>query len=474
MATTLTGSIPGSSPDMAAEFAHEIPAGEADGHDYAIASPDQAWPSKPAAWYALGVIIFATFLNFFDSATFGLLIEQIKAEFHLTNTAIGLLQGPVNVVFYMVVMLPLSRMADIFPRKYVLAIGALLIAVLNATGGFTSTFMALAFTRMLVGAGGGAHAPGSYSMLADFFPPEKRRWPFALLQLGFIGGGTIGFLIAGRLLSVAMGMHEMHLGGISLHGWKYVLMMLALPGVLAFVLLLFVQEPPRRGVIAAGKPLPVKTVLAEIWRRRAVYGPLFLGLGFSAAHAMALPAWITPFFKRTYGWTEIEIASRAPLLMLGGQLVGLFLGPVLIKALAKHYRDANVRAVVICMAVAAPLGIIGPMMPSPWLALLCFACSGALGIASAVPQNLVMQEITPNQMRGQVTGLYLMMFTAVGAMGPFLIGFLTDHVFGHDGDVWKSMVLLGVVLSPTATYIMSRAIKPYADTLKLLDSGGQV
>jgi hypothetical protein len=230
-------------------------------------------------------------------------------------------------------------------------------------------------------------------------------------------------VIAGKLLALAMSLPETPFMGTTLHGWKYVLMMLALPGVLACALLLMVPEPPRRGVIEGGKPLPIRAVMSEIWRRRAVYGPLFLGLGFSAAHAMAAPAWMVPFYKRTYGWTEMEIASRAPMFMLAGQIAGLLLGPMLIKLLARRYRDANVRAVTICFSLAAPLAIIGPMMPSPWLALTCSMLSGMLGIASAVPQNLVIQEITPNQMRGQVTGLYLMMFTAVGAVGPFMIGF---------------------------------------------------
>ena len=188
---------------------------------------------------------------------------------------------------------------------------------------------------------------------------------------------------------------------------------------------------------------------------------------------MAAPAWMVPFYKRTYGWTEVEIATRAPMFMLAGQIAGLLLGPMLIKLLARRYRDANVRAVTICFLLAAPLAIIGPMMPSPWLALTCSMLAGMLGIASAVPQNLVIQEITPNQMRGQVTGLYLMMFTAVGAVGPFMIGFFTDHVFGHDADVWKSLVLSGVLLSPAAAYIISRAIRPYADALALLDKETQ-
>jgi MFS family permease len=465
MATTMAGGPA----DMAPQSSAHAPDRAAEASPLPHAGDDTPWPSRGTAYYALAVIIFATFLNFFDSAAFGLLIEQIRAEFHLSNTAIGLLQGPVNVVFYMVVMLPLSRMSDIYPRKYVLAIGALLIALLNAAGGFTATFMALAFTRMLVGAGGGAHAPGSYSLLADFFPPEKRRWPFALLQLGFIGGGTLGLVLAGQMLALAMGMPESDFLGVHLHGWKYVLMMLALPGVVACGLLLLVKEPPRRGVIAAGKPLPIRDVIAEIWRRRSVYGPLFLGLGFSAAHAMALPAWMVPFYKRTYGWSEMEIATRAPMFMLAGQLAGLLVGPMLLKLLSRRYRDANVRAVTICFTAVVPLAIFGPMMPNGWLALTCSMLSGMLGIASAVPQNLTIQEITPNQMRGQVTGLYLMMFTAVGAVGPFMIGIMTDHVFGHDGDVWKALVLSALLLNPAAAYIISRAIRPYADALALLD-----
>lgn len=431
------------------------------------------WPSKGSAYFALAVIVFATFLNFFDGAAFSLLIGHIKEEFKLSNTDIGLLQGPVNVAFFIVVMLPLSRMADIYPRKYVLSIGAILIALLNAAGGFTSSFMALALTRMMVGAGGGAHAPGSYSMLSDFFRPEKRRWPFAILQLGFILGGTLGLYLAGKMLAYAMTMPETHFAGIALHGWKYVLMMLALPGILAALLFLLVKEPPRRGVIAAGKPLPFNLVVREIWNRKSIYGPLFIALGFSAAHAFALPAFITPFFKQTYGWSEIEISQRAPLFMLSGQIAGLLLGPILIQFLARTHKATNVRAVTICFTLAAPLAIIGPMMPNGWLALACFGVSGMLGIASATPQNLTIQEITPNQMRGQVTGLYLMMFTAFGALGPLLVGLITDHIFSGDADVWKSLALVGLLLSPAAAFIMSRGIKPYGEEVERLEAMGQ-
>jgi MFS family permease len=458
MASTVMGETPASDPEMAAELASPAP----------FAPPDQPWPKASAAWYALAVIIFATFLNFFDSAAFGLLIELIKKEFSLSDSAIGLLQGPVNVVFYMLVMLPLSRMSDVYPRKYVLAVGALLIAFLNAAGGFTASFMALAFTRMLVGAGGGAHAPGAYSMLADYFPPEKRRWPFALLQLGFIGGGTIGLVLAGKMLAAALAMPETQFGPFVFHSWKYVLLMLAVPGVVACVLLLAMHEPARRGGVSGAKAMPVRQVLAEMKKRKAVYAPLFIALGFSTAYAMALPAWMIPFYKRTFGWNEVQIAQTIPFFGLTGQLLGLVLGPIVIHAMAKRYRDANIRTVVMCLGLAMPLGIAAPLMPSPWLTLGCTTVAGMLAIMGAVPQNLIIQEITPNQMRGQVTGLYLMMFTAVGAVGPFLTGILTDRL---THNVAYSLALLAGTFSPLAVFTMSLAIKPYGAALDLLEQG---
>jgi MFS family permease len=434
---------------------------------------EQGWPSARLGYLALAIIIYATFLNFFDAAAFGLLVEDIKKDFGLSNTAMGLLGGPVNVAFFVIVMLPLSRMADIYPRKYVLAIGALLIAVLNAAGGFAMGFASLALTRMLVGAGGGAHAPGAYSMLADYFPPEKRKWPFALLQIGFIGGGTIGAVIAGRMLGFALTLPETQWQGIAIHGWKYVLLMLALPGVLAFVLFLLLPEPPRRGVIAGGRPLPFRTVFAELWSRRAIYGPLFLALGFSTANALAIPFWTAPLFMRSYGWTPQYYAAHGPLIILAGWVVGMFLSPLLLGFLGRFHRAANVRAVTLCLVISTPFAIIAPMMSNPWLALVCFTIAGMMGIISSVPQNLTIQEITPNQMRGQVTGLYLMMFTAVGAAGPFLGGFLTDHLFGHDDDLWKSLALMAAVLMPAAAYTISRAIGPYDEEVKRLEAEGR-
>src|ERR1700735_2729561 len=129
----------------------------------------QAWPSRGAAYYGLVVIILATALNFMDAQIFNMLAGHIKADFHLTDEQLGFLLGPANIVFYVLVGIPLARLVDLYPRKYVLAGGITFIGGITALGGLAQNFVQLFMSRMLVGAGGSAHAPGSYSMLADYF-----------------------------------------------------------------------------------------------------------------------------------------------------------------------------------------------------------------------------------------------------------------------------------------------------------------
>jgi MFS family permease len=429
-----------------------------------------AWPTPRQAYFALGVITFATFLNFFDASAFGLLVEQIKGEFHLTNVEMGWLTGPANIVFYLVVLLPLSRLVDLYPRKIVLAFGVLFIALMNATGGLVLGFWTLFASRMMIGAGGSAHAPGAYSLLADSFRPEKRALPFSLLQLGFILATSFGFLIAGQLFSWVSTWPAAIILGVDVHGWRWLLLILAVPGILTAGLLLLIKEPERQGVIGTGEPLPFGVVLAEVWKRRRVYAPLFISLAFGAALALAMPPWLTPLMKRNYGWTEVEIGNVLAPVLLVGQIAGLVGGPILVNWLAKRHKDANIRATAWFLLTALPFGIIAPMMPNGTLALVCYSIVGACGIGSAAPQNLAIQYITPNQMRGQITGLYLMMFTAFGSLGSLLVGIFIDDVFGHDTDVWKALVLISAILSPLATFFMWRGIKPYREEVERIEA----
>ncbi len=409
-------------------------------------------------------------LNFFDAQVFGMMAQRIKIDLQLTDEQLGFLIGPANIVFYVLVGIPMARLVDIYPRKIVLACGIALTGGISALGGLAQSFRQLFSSRMLVGAGGSAHAPGAYSMLADYFPPERLPRAIGFLQLGFIGGNALGIFIGGQLISLAAAWPVTQLIGLSMHGWQWVLMMVGAPGLVIAVLLLLAKEPARRGTAMQGKPLPVKAVLREIWSRRAIYLPLFIGLAFSATQAIGIQPWLAPFLIRTYGWNEARIGKWMGLMFLVSSLIGAAAGTLFVEWLSKRYKDAHVRASTILFAAAAPFQIIAPLMPSAELALICLGGAMICGLASSVPQNAAIQRITPNEMRGQVTAIYLFMFIVFGALGSQLIGTVTQRVFGADAMLWKTIVLTASVLMPLAAISISRGIKPYGREVARLEA----
>jgi MFS family permease len=433
--------------------------------------PDaRPWPSSAAAYYGLAVIILATMLNFFDAQVFGLMSQRIKVDFHLTDERLGFLIGPANIVFYVVVGIPMARLVDIYPRKIVLACGVAVIGGITALGGLAQSFIQLFSSRMLVGAGGSAHAPGAYSMLADYFPPKRLPRAIGILQLGFIGGNALGIYLGGLLISLAATWPVSRWIGLTMHGWQWILMMVGAPGLVISALLLLAKEPARRGTTAHGRPLPVKAVLHEIATRRAIYLPLFIGLAFSATQAIGIQPWLAPFLIRTYGWNEAQIGRWLGPIFLVSSLIGVAFGTVFVEWLGKKYKDAHVRASTILFAAAAPFEIIAPLMPSGKLALLSHGVALAFGLASAVPQNSAIQRITPNKMRGQVTAIYLFMFIVFGALGSQLIGTITQRVFQSDAQLWKTIVLTASVLMPLAALAISRGIRPYGREVERLEA----
>ncbi|OYX61880.1 MAG: MFS transporter [Novosphingobium sp. 32-60-15] len=452
----------------------------------APATVERQWPSTGAAYWALFVIILATFLNFFDATVFGMLAQRIKVDFGLTDEQLGFLGGPATVIFFVFAGIPLARLADIYPRKFVLAGGMSATALVMAFGGMAQGFAQFVGSRMFLGAGGSAHAPAAYSMIADYFPPKKITRAFSLLQLGFIGGTTIGVLAGGQLIVALAGWPDQTVLGFRLFNWQLILLGQAVLGLMAAALLLTVKEPPRLiNPVPATAETPLRPGFGQrviaftgldaakaIHARGRVYYPLFIGLALSAIETFGLAFWRVPFMIRTYGWDEAQIGMVMAPMLLVSQLAGVFFGGFFVEWLAKSYADANVRAATILFALVTVCAITAPMMPTGEASLAIMALGGMFGLAGAVPQNAAVQRIAPNEMRGQVTAIYLFMFTFFGAMGSFVVGSVAQRVVGVEADLWKALVITAAVLLPIATVAMFLGIRPYREEVARLEAAG--
>jgi MFS family permease len=438
--------------------------------------------SSASAYWGLFVIVFATFLTFFDMITFGMLAERIKTDFGLTDSQLGFLAGPAGIICYIFVGIPLARLADMYPRKYVLAVGAAAVGVIISLGGLAQNFGQFIASRVFLSAGGSAHAPAAYSMLADAFPPKRLTRAFALLQFGFIGGMSLGPIIGGWLVVASAGWATTQLAGLTILGWQWILIVLGLPSLVAALLFLTVKEPSRLAPISdtpkTGSDTPfgrqVLTfmgfdALQAINAKPKVYYPLFAALALSAIESFGMQFWRTPFLMRSFGWNEAQIGAAMSGVVLTASVTGLVLGGVFVEWLAKKHKDANVRAAAICFGGVTICWVAAPLMPTAWSSIIVMGFAGVFGLAGAVPQNAAIQRIAPNDMRGQVTAFYLFMFTFFGQMGSFVIGWVQDTFVGVDKDLWKALLITAATLLPFATYMMFRAIKPYREEVERLE-----
>lgn len=461
------------------------PAGTASDPGRSVA--DMAWPSEKAGFYALFVIILATFLTFFDLTVFGMLAERIKHSFHLSDAALGFLLGPASVLAFVFIGIPLARLVDIFPRKYVLSGGIAIIGAITALGGIAQNFGQFVGTRLFVGAGGSAHGPGSYSMLADFFRPIRIPLVFALLQLGFILGLTLGSWGGGRLIGMTVSWPETsEFLGLTIFNWQWILILVGLPGLLVAVMFLFVREPPRRSSPEVERLVPEHASLGRkiiaftgldalraINMRGRVFYPLFAALALAAIESQGINLWRTPFIHRTYGWTEQQIGDLLGPMLLVGMLLGITLGGVFVTWLGKRHKDANIRAAAILFSCTTVTAIAAPLMPTGELALGCMTLGTMFGLAGAVPQNAAIQRIAPNEMRGQVTAVYLFMFTFFGALGSWVIGAVGDYIVGDPQKIWLSILITASIFLPAATFFMVRGIRPYREEVERLEAIGR-
>ena len=108
------------------------------------------------------VLALANCVSFIDRLILSLLVGPIKAELHLTDTEIGLLQGAAFAIFYCMAGLPLARLADRANRKWIV------------TSGITC--------GLHDGCRGPREATDSYSSIASAWAWAKRRSPLRRIR----------------------------------------------------------------------------------------------------------------------------------------------------------------------------------------------------------------------------------------------------------------------------------------------------
>ena len=213
---------------------------------------------------------------------------------------------------------------------------------------------------------------------------------------------------------------------------------------------------------SAGTAAPVGTVFRYLWTHRAAFGPMFGGLALNSLALGTLP-WVAPFFERTHGWSPAQYGIIFGFVYLLIAPLGLTFGGLLAERWAKQGRDdANLRVVAVAALLHMPFAILYPLMPTPYLALALLSLNTVLILIGAGPQNAALQVIVPNEMRGQVTALFLTIFTLIGfGIGPTVVALITDYVFHDESKLRYSIALMNGVLAPAAAILFWSGLRAY-------------
>ena len=433
--------------------------------------PDAGW----RAWGTLLLLMLLFTSSFVDRTVISLLIGPIRGDLQISDTEVSLLSGLAFALLYTTLGVPFGWLADWRSRRLLIAAGAATWSLMTAMCGLAQSFWQLFAARMGVGVGEASLSPAAYSLISDTFPRRQMARAMGVYNMGNSIGSGLALIFAGALIALIEDLPPLSMPIVGqLKSWQTVFILVALPGLLLAGLMLLVTEPPRRGTaIAEGGKAQADfgATLSYLWRRRAVYGGIFLSLSLLSIVNFSYFAWIPTHFIRSYGWAAADVGQRFGAAVLVFGTTGALLGGVLADGLLqKGIRAAYLRVALIASLGIWPLGVAAPLMPDGWWSLALFCGWVLLGASLSVSVGSL-QLITPNQFRGQATALLFVCSAVTGyGLGPTAVAMITDFVFGREEALRYSMAIVSAAATPAAALILWRTQRPYADELAIRDA----
>jgi MFS family permease len=230
-------------------------------------SPASAEVGGPYARYVLGVLVLVYLFNFLDRQIVSILAEEIRRDLDIDDDQIGFLYGTAFAVFYAIFGIPLGRLADVWNRRSLIAIGLAVWSAMTTLSGLAQNFGQLAAARIGVGIGEASATPAAFSLLSDWFPPARRATVLAIYSSGIYLGAGLGLGIGGLVVDAWNGAYADGTAPWGLRGWQVAYLVVGLPGLLMALWVRSLREPVRgqaEGIRSEPDPHPFRTFGREL------------------------------------------------------------------------------------------------------------------------------------------------------------------------------------------------------------------
>jgi MFS family permease len=387
----------------------------------------------------LGVLVLVYVFNFLDRQILSILAERIKSDLGVSDAQIGFLYGTAFAVFYAVFGIPLARLADVWDRRKLIALGLAIWSVMTALSGLAGNFAMLAVARFGVGVGEASATPAAFSLLSDTFSPARRATALAVYSSGIYIGAGLGIGIGGLIVE-RWDAAFAAAAPFGLRGWQVAFFVVGLPGLLLALWVASLREPPRGqadGLYNEPEPRPFRQFWLEL---RSVVPPLTLiHLALSGAGARVLCMNVGVALGIVAACVALSLATHTP-----AQWVALGFGLYAACSWAQSLRQRD--------RVAFELIFRSPALRHTALSFSLLAFLG-YGIGFWIPPFFVRLHHVDERQAGLVLGV----LSAVGGwIGITLGGVLADRWRGVSpcGRLYVGM-LAAVLPLPIALVLLT-------------------
>lgn len=374
--------------------------------------------SIPGTLYRNYVLVMLTMVyvfNFIDRQIVVTLQDSIKKDMHLSDAQLGWMSGFAFAIFYVILGIPIARLADKGNRRNVITLSLGLWSIMTAVCGRAGSFVQLLVARFGVGIGEAGCSPPAHAMISDYFQPQKRSTALAIYSAGIYLGMLVGFMMGGYLNQTI--------------GWRKAFMVVGLPGVVFSLLFYFTVREPRRGATDA-QQANESPAFGDVVRR-LLATPTFVLLAIAGSlHVFCIYGignWSYSFLGRLHGMSKIEIGRDLGLAYGIGGGIGSFAGGWLTDRFGRKNKSWYLKIPAFAVLVSIPLEFLAIFSANAVLSVTGFGCVAALHAMYLGPAVSVAHRLVPASMRAMTSAVFFLCINLVGmGLGPFVVGKISD------------------------------------------------
>lgn len=378
---------------------------------------------KGFRWYIIGMVFFASMINYLDRSALSYAIKPLQETFGLTNSDFGMVAAAFGIG-YLIMTLMGGVLVDAFGARKIWTIFAIFWSIACACIGLATGFASIFIFRLILGLGEGPAFPALTRVTTDWLPVKERARAMALGLAAVPFASVVGAPLLSQLL-------------VSF-GWRFMFFILGAVGIVWAIMwhIIFRDKPAQSSLISKTElqylETENKTVLREkktSWKFMLCNPTLlvnnfaFFSFGYLLFFAIT---WLPGYLEQTYhmqvktiGWFLIAPWLTATLFILIGGALSDWLW---IKT--KSIRSSRSHMIWVCQLLSVICFIPVILTPSIPIVLIGISLGVGFGLMPNAAFYAINADLAPDR-AGTSQGVMTCAFALSGIIAPALTGWLT-------------------------------------------------